>query len=356
MSIKSIEIKGFKSIRDLSIDLHPINILIGPNGVGKSNFVKMFRMLNYIMDKELQSYVRQSGGADKLLYFGSNETEKIKITIRINDNEYMCILRPESGDTLYFHHESCKFYGDYTDKTIPIGEISGYETGLLDSMGPIASHTRQYMSGFKVFHFHDTSTSAKVKKTCKISDNRRLRQDASNLAAVLYRAKRSTSDSYHKILEIVQRIAPFIQDFDLEPEPDNEETIRLLWKHSGTDAYFDANDLSDGTLRFICLATLFMQPLVPDTILLDEPELGLHPHAIHLLAGIMEKVSKRKQIIASTQSVTLANQFSFEDVIVVDRKEGESLFHRYKEEEYQQWSEEYGLGDLWEKNLLGGNP
>jgi predicted ATPase len=195
-----------------------------------------------------------------------------------------------------------------------------------------------------------------VKKTARIADNRSLNPDASNLAAMLYFCRVHHPRNYQDILETVQQVAPFLRDFDLEPEPANPETIRLRWKHTGTDAYFDASDLSDGTLRFICLCTLFMQPKPPSTILLDEPELGLHPHAIHLLAGIMQQASATSQIIASTQSVTLANQFTFEDVIVVDREGDESVFHRYGAEEYKAWTEDYGLGDLWEKNLLGGTP
>jgi predicted ATPase len=362
VTIQRIHIRGFKCIRDQNVELRPINVLIGPNGAGKSNFVNLFRMFNRMVERDFQVFVRQTGGAEKLLYFGSKVTSEISVSIEFPPNQYSCTLAPDVGGSLFFKHESW-WAGRHSQpgaiKTSGKMEFlpsPAHESGLVDSGQQVARETRAHMKEWKVYHFHDTSDWAKVKTNCRIADNLDLRPDASNLAAILYLQKRSFSDTYSAILEAVQRAAPFLQNFVLEPERDNEETIRLRWKHVGTDAYFDVSDLSDGTLRFICLCTLFMQPKLPSTILLDEPELGLHPHAIHLLAGIMQKASSKAQIIAATQSVTLANQFSFQDVIVVDREAEESVFRRHEAEEYKAWSEEYGLGDLWEKNVLGGTP
>lgn len=121
---------------------------------------------------------------------------------------------------------------------------------------------------------------------------------------------------------------------------------------------FGPHALSDGTLRFICLATLFLQPpeQLPATIVLDEPELGLHPYAIALLADMVRSAAQHTQVILATQSVTLVNQFEPEDILVVDRIQGKSAFRRLGKEEMASWLEDYGLGDLWEKNLLGGRP
>jgi predicted ATPase len=181
-----------------------------------------------------------------------------------------------------------------------------------------------------------------------------LRADAGNLAAFLL-AIRNTP-SYSKIAGTIQRVAPFFQDFLLQPDRANPELVRLRWKHRGTDAYFDANDLSDGTLRFIALTTMLLQPQPPAIILLDEPELGLHPHAIHLLAGLLRSAARLTQIIVSTQSVTLANQFEYRDLVVVDRADECSRFRRLPDEEVRPWLDEYAIGDLWEKNLIGGTP
>ncbi|OAD18892.1 hypothetical protein THIOM_005498 [Candidatus Thiomargarita nelsonii] len=162
--------------------------------------------------------------------------------------------------------------------------------------------------------------------------------------------------NYQNIIEAVRLVAPFFDDFRLQPSRLNPEKIKLEWQHVGSDRYFNAHSFSDGTLRFICLATLLLQPELPAIILLDEPELGLHPYAISMLASIMQSAATTTQIIGVTQSVTLVNQFQLEDIIVIEREDEQSRFKRLNSEEIIHWLDDYGLGDLWEKNVLGGRP
>jgi len=356
--IQKIKIEGFKSIRKQTVDLGDINILIGPNGVGKSNFIGVFKLLNKIINKDLQSHVSKSGGADGFLHFGAKNTPEILILLRFFPNVYKCCLVATSRDELIFKKELVRFEDAY-EKTKNLRN-TGPETNLFEYDAYICQHVRKYMRDWKVYHFHDTGLSAPLKLTQDIIDSHPLLADASNLAPFLFELKESRSSddrkAYEKIVKTIQGAAPFFQDFVLDPERKNEDKIRLRWKQSGSDHQFFASDLSDGTLRFICLTALLLQPEPPNVILLDEPELGLHPHAIHLLAGLIRKASKKSQVITSTQSVTLANQFKFEDIIVTDRSNGETQFRRLEEREVSQWLEDYGIGDLWEKNLIGGTP
>ncbi len=221
------------------------------------------------------------------------------------------------------------------------------------------------LKSWKIYQFHDTSDSALVKKTGNLHDNEFLRPDASNLAAYLYRLHEAEADYYRRIVRTIHMVAPWFDDFNLRPNPLNPDTIRLEWREVGSDAYFDATMLSDGTLRFMALATLLLQPEanLPATILIDEPELGLHPYAITVLAGMMRSAAAQTQVIAATQSVPLVNQFDLQDIIVVDREDGQSTFKRPPEATVESWlrstngaGAEYGLGDLWEKNVIGGRP
>ena len=212
------------------------------------------------------------------------------------------------------------------------------------------------MQSWVVYHFHDTSESARIKQTGDIADNQVLRPDASNLAAFLFLLKEKHPDHYAGIVDRIRMVAPFFDDFLLRPQPLNEEKIRLEWKERGSDAYFNAHALSDGTLRFICLATLLLQPSLPSIVLLDEPELGLHPYAIAVLADLLRDAATKTQVVASTQSVSLVNQFEPKDVIVVEREGPETTFRRLDQADMAQWLEEYTLGELWEKNVLGGRP
>jgi predicted ATPase len=191
-----------------------------------------------------------------------------------------------------------------------------------------------------------------------VDDNRFLRPDGANLAAFLYYLHLKRPDSYSLIRRTIQRVAPFFEDFVLEPLRLNEKMIQLEWRHVGSEDYFDASSLSDGTLRFMALATLFLQPeeLRPSIILVDEPELGLHPYAITLLASLVKQASVNSQVILSTQSSLLLDHFEPEDVLVAERVNGSTQIRRLEPEPLKVWLDDYSLGQLWEKNEIGGRP
>ncbi|MCP4022164.1 MAG: AAA family ATPase [Desulfobacteraceae bacterium] len=214
----------------------------------------------------------------------------------------------------------------------------------------------KHLKKWKLYHFHDTSENARVRQTCDLEDNRFLHPDARNLAAFLYRLEKKHPEHFENIRDAVRMAAPFFDRFSLEPSQLNQERIRLEWKEKGSDDYFNAAMLSDGTLRFMCLAALLLQPVLPPVIILDEPELGLHPYGISVLAGLLQAASQCAQVMVATQSVTLVNQFGPGDIIVVDRDKRESLFRRPGRSDLETWLDDYGMGDLWEKNVLGGRP
>lgn len=355
-----ITIKGYKSIRELNnFQLKPLNILIGANGVGKSNFVMLFDLLHNIIDENLQLTIGRSGGVDSFLYFGQKTTRDIELELWFGSNRYAFSLLSGVGDRFIFFEETvCQTKNeDGTSCCMSIDLGSGHKESLIrKSTEKIANDVLMSINSWQVYHFHDTSDSARVKKTGDVEDNLFLRTDASNLAAYLYLLKKTKGKYYDNIIETIRLVAPFFDDFILRPSPLNEDKIKLEWKEMGSNSYFDANSLSDGTLRFICLATLLLQPKLPEIILLDEPELGLHPYAITMLAELLRSASKRTQVIVSTQSVTLVDQFMPDDVIIVDREDGQSTFNRPSTEEIASWIDEYSLGELWQKNILGGRP
>jgi len=362
-SLDRIKISGFKSIRELDLELRPLNVLIGANGAGKSNFIQLFSLLNSLVDERLQTFVARAGGANNLLYFGRKTTDEIQISLTFGQNGYEAALAAAADDSLYFSQESCWFH-DRARYPLPytVSLGSGYkETNLHSearrhSQNVIADHVIRNLQSWKLYQFHDTSESARVKQTGEIGDNAFLRPDAGNLAAFLFMLQAAHPDHYRQIVKTIQMVAPFFDDFNLRPSPLNPNKIQLEWREKGSDDYFNASMLSDGTLRFMCMATLLLQPNLPSTILIDEPELGLHPYAITLLTGLLRSAAAQTQVIVATQSVPLVNQFTPEDIVVVDRLPGQATFRRLEAAEIENWMDEYGLGDLWEKNVIGGRP
>lgn len=358
--ITRIYIQGYKSIRELDIRLNPINILLGSNGVGKSNFISVFALLRNIYQRNFQSYVQTKGGADSLLHFGKKNTRNIFFDIwfgdTIHDNNRFMVSLEEAHDSLIIKSVDTAFmpvsnwHEQNFEQYVKESEFSSIRKGQ-------AYYVNDYLMDFEVYHFHDTGDTSPIKGKCNLEDNYKLKRDGSNIAAFLYLLKKKHYKHFARIEKTVQSIAPFFDKFVLEPSRLNENVIQLEWREKEhPDAYFNAYHLSDGTLRFICLATLLMQPNPPKTIVIDEPELGLHPVAVNKLAALIRKASGSTQIIVSTQSINFIDNFDPEDIIVTDREEGSSVFRRLSTKELEAWLEEYTLGDIWGKNLIGAQP
>jgi predicted ATPase len=365
--IDRLIIENFKSIRKLELTLNPINVLIGSNGAGKSNFIGFLKLLNQIFEKNLQTYIAQSGGANNMLYFGLKHSNHLLGTIFFKNvynqttNKYEFSLLPAESNSLFFSFEDVGYNSTYT-KNIETWLNNLYkgntkETLVLYFNGYRYDFIRGYFANFKIYHFHDTGSTALIKQPCNINDNKILKEDGSNLAAFLYLLQEKHPKDFKRIEAVVRSIAPFFDRFDLEPNRLNEQFIQLEWKEKGApDMYLNAFNLSDGTLRMIALTTLLMQPNPPKTIIIDEPELGLHPFAINKLASLIKIASTNSQIIVSTQSTNLISNFTPEDIITVDRQENQSVFKRLNSDDLENWLSDYSLGEIWEKNLIGGRP
>jgi predicted ATPase len=327
-----ITIRGFKSIASIEqLCLRPINIVIGANGSGKSNFIGVFSFLHEIREGRLYDYVAKGGGAEKVLHFGSKNTSTLHLHVSFKDgvNQYELELQPTRADELTPTRELAYYWNksQYPEGTVGYGiSWSAREAGISDpkETSQPTQYVRRHFDRWRVFHFQDTGSSSPMKKLADIADNQFFRPDGSNLASFLYYLREKQPSSFNLIRSAVQRVAPFFDDFQLEPSKLNPDRIRLEWRHKRSDAYFDAASLSDGTLRFLALATLFLQPesLRPSVILVDEPELGLHPFAITMLASLIKQASLKTQVVISTQSPFLLDHFEPDDVLVADRVDG----------------------------------
>ena len=365
-SLDKISVKGFRSIAAIEdLALGPINILIGANGSGKSNFIGVFSFLHAIREGRLRDTVTSAGGAERILHFGSKTTSQISFHLSFADrtNQYELKLLPTADDGLFPSAERA-YYWEPDNYPAPIGldlnpRENGREAGISNpNLSRTAAWVRSRLGQWRLFHLHDTGFSSPMRKTAKLDDNGFLRPDGANLPAFLYQLRETHSTSYDLIRRTVRQVAPFFDDFDLKPLKLKPDDIKLEWRHRGSDQYFDASSLSDGTLRFIALATLFLQPseYKPSTILIDEPELGLHPYAIEILASLIRSSSVETQVVVSTQSSLLLDQFAPEDVLVANRVENSTEIARLEPDRLKVWLKDYSLGQLWEKNEFGGRP
>ena len=357
--LHEISLVGYKSIRELRglRLIEGLNVLIGANGSGKTNFIRFFELLGHMMDpsKGLQNYVRGRGGAEAFLFRGMKVTPELTAELVFGLNEYNFTLASADDRSMFFRHESAPFKGPLYGRS-----TNNYGGGHLESklLHGVGSKTEKWVvktiGDWRVYHFHDTTPSAPVMGLCNIVDQDVLHGNAANLAAFLWHISLTHPHHYAQIEEALRQVAPFFGSFVLKEVAPGQ--TQLLWKDRYCELIYYPHQLSDGTLRFICLAALLLQPNPPATIIIDEPELGLHPFAIKLLASMLHEAAQRTQLIVSTQSSLLLDELSADQVIVANSRDGETTLQRLDPERLQEWLTEYTLGQLWEKNQLGGLP
>lgn len=368
--LSKLTISNFKSIRSQTLELRPLNVFIGSNGSGKSNLIQVFRFLKEVVAGNVVQFTATKGGASAILHFGGRRNKAAGVLARAIDlkvgfdegygprNGYEVRLRATDSDSFAVDSEDL-----WIDRGIRMPSSTGVDvvhdeppSNARESWNNAARDVLPLISAFRIYHFHDTSETAAVKGSCAVDDNRYLREDGGNLAAFLYWLQEKEPAHLGAITDAVRQVAPFFERFQLEPSKLAPDRIRLEWMERGDDAHFNASALSDGSLRFMCLAALLLQPVLPPLILLDEPELGLHPAAVVLLASLLASASTRSQLVVATQSSVLIDQLRPEDVWAVDRRNGESVFRWLGGADMSGWLDEYGLGELWRKNLLGARP
>jgi predicted ATPase len=336
--------------------------VIGANGSGKSNFIGVFAFLHEIREGRLRRYVVEARGAEKVLHFGSKQTKEIYIDLSFANgvNRYELELGPTADDGLYpfdeYAHLNARVSNIDRDHTSFLSAVNGREAGISNrDVIDVAKMVQDHLGSWRVYHLEETRP---MRMTVEVDNNRFLHRDGANLSAFLYYLREKHPASYDLIVRTVQQVAPFFDDFRLDPLQLKPDDIKLEWRHKRSDQYFGDSSLSDGTLRFIALATLFLQPEKhrPSVIFVDEPELGLHPYAIEMLAALIRQASITTQVILATQSPLLLDHFKPEDVLVADRVGGGTHITHLESSKLAKWLEDYSLGQLWEKNEFGGQP
>lgn len=366
--LNRITIKGFRSIKEATLEIGPLNVLIGANGAGKSNLIAFFKLMNELMGGRLQQHIGATGRATANLHFGPKKTPQLEAALEFEvdngTNTYRMRLFHAAGDSLVFAEEEISFHQKAftTPKVVPLG--AGHEeTRIKDKLeeGDVTAKNLTYLlNNCRVYHFHDTSPSAPVLQYCYVGNKYWLMPDAANLAPILYDLKSSGQAAYRRIVATVRQVAPFFEDFvlELDSKADSRDII-LNWRPRGSDLVFGPHQLSDGTLRAICLISLLLLPSdrLPGLIVVDEPELGLHPYALDVVASLFRAASQRTQVLVSTQSTGFLDHFEPEHVIVTERNDEDATeFSRQDAQELAGWLEEYSLGEVWEKNVIGGGP
>lgn len=362
--IRSVSIEGFRSLKNIqNLELPQLTVLIGANGAGKSTLIRFFEMLSWMLkSQKLQEFVLRHGGGDDQFFMGSRATSVIRAEVKADVADWCLAYGFElghlsAGDAVliqreYFEEAHSSFPVSY--RRSQLGGGVSREALLPELEDQRAKAVCHLLRECTVYQFHDTSDQASLRKRWDATDTVRLRSDGGNLAAVLLALRESHFKRYQLVVKHIQRVLPTFKDFVLEEEAGK---VLLRWVGNQSDKVFGPHLTSDGSLRLFCLLTLLNLPpdRLPDVMFFDEPELGLHPHAITLVAEMLKRLSKTRQIFVATQSPYLVDCFELENIIVATADNGETVLRNLPRERYQRWlDEEYQLSDLWLQQATGG--
>ncbi|KFA91705.1 AAA family ATPase [Archangium violaceum] len=372
-AITRIQVEGYRSLQNVELKPGRVTVLIGANGAGKSNLLSFLRMVALMRTQSLRRYVGEAGGASALLHYGPKVTKELNIRLEFEQktgaNAYGARLGYGAGDTLLYLDETVEYRaaGSAVFKVTSLG--AGHKESMLEEAAgeqgnPTAKVVRWWLSKTNFFHFHDTSFAAPLRQNSRQEDVRFLRSDGSNLAAYLRSLAISEEPArqaaWRRISQLVRRVAPFIKSLQptlVDPAHPETSSVRLDWVDE-RDQLFGPHHLSDGTLRCIALFTALGQPVesLPAFLSIDEPELGLHPAALDILASLVRSTSTHAQILLATQSPALLDLFEPQDVVVTERAQGATTFRRLDPDQLAGWLEDYSMSELYDKNVLGGRP
>jgi predicted ATPase len=362
--LSRLTICGFKSIMELNdFELRNLNVFVGANGTGKSNLISFFKMLHRLMDDNIAGYIRENGGIGDVLYNGRKHTAEMTFSMNFGMRGYRFTVIPTANDSIVLSKEA-RYYKHGSTGWWQLRESNDAFSSLVKeakSNSSDAIYSRYIydtIMSWKIYHFHDTSSTTPMRNWQSVEDNDSLRHDASNIASFLLRLREEGKTEYREILEACQTVVPYLKEFLLKEQVYDEavgiKKVNLSWRTKNSDFPMQPYHLSDGSIRFICLATALLQPNLPSTLIIDEPELGLHPEAIRVLGELINAAAKRTQVIVATQSPLLIDQFGIDDIIVVNRKDDRSVFERLNKNDFDKWLEDYSVGELWTKNVIQG--
>lgn len=373
--------------------LEPLNVLIGPNASGKSNLIEAIGLLR-AAPKDIEPPIREGGGITEWVWKGSVEPYPIalievigsaplffmydlvyrirfaglnqKVSVRDeviahagNEKEFfyhsvrgqLTLVSAQSNDPNSRHKRTMHGLKD--------DELNLEQSILSQLKDPIRypelTHTGRIFSAFKVYKEWNVGRRSAVRLPAQADlPDDFLLEDASNLALILNDLEHHRAS--HRLL--IEKLNAFYHEAENVTTKVRGGTVQIFLHEKGLDNPIPATRLSDGTLRYLCLLAILCHPSPPPLICIEEPELGLHPDVMPVLAELLIEASKRTQLIVTTHSSALISALSHvpEAVLVCERDEEGTHLRRLEAEPLKEWLETYTLGELWRMGEIGGNP
>lgn len=396
-----IKIEGFRSFKKVELNLEPLSVLIGPNGGGKSNFMDLLALLAEAGSGQLANGILKRGGFHDIA-FGFDTSGEMRVELRFKELLHPWrlalqasgkkldvvfrmvarafgtgvqvteeLVRQESAEEPALSEEMVRrglvgsvFKGWSESGGLVTEERSGVSpielaiTQVRDpAKYPAASAVLKKLGEWAFYRDVDVGVQSAVRQPATIRPETRLLPDGSNLSSVFHEIQQEHSDDWADILEIFKTAYPeFVKLTVPASGGDGKVILRWFERPFERQGGLSANLLSDGTLKLLCLVAILKNPVPPPLICIDEPEVGLHPDWIELVAELMQSAAARTQLIVATHSPQIVAKLDPEQVIVTEKHDGETHLTRLNGKELEKWLDEFNLSDLWLAGHIGGRP
>jgi predicted ATPase len=394
-----IKIEGFRSFKKVELEVPRLAVLIGPNGGGKSNFLDLLTLMAEAGNMQLANGVAKRGGFANIA-FGFDPQVELRVEMRFKaalpakaegqsgderpDVRFSMTARGLAFQAVLVHEvvaqESGKQpslsaemlsrgpagavfrvmseSGALTDKRVGVASNELAITQVRNSSEyPAAAFVLGEFTGWRVYRDIDVGSTSPVRQPALIRPGIQLLPDGSNLSSVLYAIQQDYPDDWQDVLEILRTAYPEFVKLTV-PAQGGDGKVLLRWFEKPFDRHggISANFLSDGTLKLLCLLAILKSPDPPPLICIDEPELGLHPDWIKLVAELLQVAAMRTQVIVATHSPHIVAKLEPEQVIVAEKVDGETRLERQDRQDLEKWLKDFNLSELWLAGQLGGRP
>lgn len=384
MKLTQLIIQNYRSLADCTLPLRDLAVIIGPNGAGKTALLEVFQLLKRGSQQELAKFLETQGGFHAVLNHREGDSISIELSIDAESEEsdspihYQFELKGRplgytiASERLEWQTDrnaSAPFryidagHGEvrYADpaspeSTTPVWGYDPLELALAQApqVNGEVDALRRTLSQTELYGALDVSPRGIIRLPQSLTPTTLPGPNGDNLFSALYNLRASHRDVYDRIIDLLHQ---GFADFDgVEFPVVGAGQVTLAWYERGDSQPFYPNQLSEGTLRFLWISTLLLSPELPGRLLLDEPEISLHPELLKLLAALLQDASARSAIVVATHSPDLIRWLEPEEVLVADKEDGATRFTWADQMNLDEWLDEYTLRDLWLMGNLGGRP
>lgn len=357
----------------LDLELKPLNVLIGANGSGKSNFLELIDLMRSTVSDTNAIFTR-GGGVNEWIWKGASDNAaslaltiseedgaEIRHSLKFTSNEHRYMILGEKIDSPMSETD----YYEYAEGKYTINGEEPYSKKILQSNKSVLVQYLPHSEIYPQFEYlENTYKNIGIYRNWTFGQNAAIRKpqpadlrtdklesDFTNLGLVLSRIRREPKVKKNLIYQL-QHFYQGVTDYDIAIEGGY---VQILFFEG--DYTIPASRLSDGTLRYLCLLAILLDPKPPVMICLEEPELGLHPDILPQLTDLLIEASERTQLVITTHSDVIVDALTDhpDSILVCEKYEGQTSIHRLESEKIKPWLEDYRLGDLWSKGQIGGN-